>query len=141
MEDLEPVPAGDAMDIDALIDHHVREVEDEFLGRSDPTHVGSQLFVSHSWKLRAATDASVHWFQCQCLGRTVWQAIPIPMRCETSGQTMELKNIVTAFEKEFSQLTHLKVGKWITEAEAKKLSHSLQRKVLATRWVVVQKPS
>ena len=141
MEDLEPVPPGDAMDIDALIDHHVREVEDEFLGRSDPTHVGSQLFVSHSWKLRAATDASVHWFQCQCLGRTVWQAIPIPMRCETSGQTMELKNIVAAFEKEFSQLTHLKVGKWITEAEAKKLSHSLQRKVLATRWVVVQKPS
>ena len=119
MENLEPSPAGDEMDIDALVDHHVREVEDDFLGRSDPTSIGNQLFVSHSWKLRATTDAAVHWFQCECLGRIVWQAIPIPMRCETSGQTMNQKDIVAAFEKEFSQLTHLKVGKWITESEAK----------------------
>lgn len=137
----DPVPEGDEMEIDALVDQHLCEQEDEFLKRDDPTNIGSQLFVSHSWKLRAATDAAVFWFKTQCLGRTIWQAIPNPMRCELSGQTMVQKDIIAAFEKEFSQLTHLKVGKWITESEAKRLSQASQRKVLATRWVVVQKPS
>ena len=54
---------------------------------------------------------------------------------------MEREHVVEAFRTEFQQLTHLRVGKWVTEAEAKRWSQKQQSKILGTRWVLVQKPS
>ena len=116
-----PVPENDEMEIDKLVCRWMDEQENKFLSSRDRT-VESVNVVQK-------------WVEAECLGKKVFQSFPEGMSCEMSGQKFDEQQLKEGFQKEFEQLTDLKVGKWVSESEARSFSAKHQKKLLGTRWV------
>ena len=127
------------------------EVPDEVMDPSPPTHEPMEIseLVEQDWideenlflaGPEVQTEASVHWFESELLGRKIWQSFPVNSRCEVSHVPLPVDQTVEGFRKEHSQLTSLDVGDFVSEEQAKKLAADRNLKVLNARWVVTKKP-
>lgn len=99
MEDMELPPLiPEQMDLDVLVNQMLDQNIDRFLG------------VEQSF-------AGGDWFESSVCGIDVWHQLPQNPKCESTGLALKTEPLREAIQKEFDQLTELKVGSGLGETE------------------------
>lgn len=79
------------------------------------------------------------WIEIECMGKKLFQYIGGNETCENTGVNVD--QLSEGLRLEFSQLASpsLKVGDWVDEKGAIQISQRSGLKIVASRWVLVQK--
>ena len=65
--------------------------------------------------------------------------VPLEVNDELTGLPLNHEQVVEGMKTEVKQLETLKVGRNMTESEARKISREKSAKILTSRWVLTQK--
>ena len=126
MDDSPPIP--EPMDVSVLVDMHFAEVENAFLSGH------------HLRKVNLQNRGEDVWFPVHLFGTQVWQSVKAREVCEINSTVLDHEGLKQAIVKEFAQLTSLEVGDFVSGDDARKIAESAGIRIIATRWVLVQKP-
>jgi hypothetical protein len=79
------------------------------------------------------------WFESSVCGIDVWQQLPQNPKCESTGLALKTEPLREAIQKEFDQLTELKVGAGLGETQLNLVSKQLGVRIIPCRWVLTLK--
>ena len=117
----EHVPPMEPMEMDVMINEMVDANVLRFLHGLEQSFAGGK------------------WYRMALCGMVFFQQVREGVKCETTGEVLDVQKVVDGMRLECTSLTKLNVGVCLPESQIHKLSKQLKLKVISTRWVIVKK--